>query len=220
MRAAADPFGSFNGRAEKGHYVEVVAGEHKGTRGVITTDAKDDKPYKVTLSNGKVSGYLKPDQLKSSGLDEAAFNDSSSKHALKLHAKMRDACAQLSKATRDALAEIRRRVAHDELPLLSLLQAEPLQLQASHLSFQEYFAARALCEEGSKLTCPPPWQWPAWWANALSIGTEMGEPFGKGLLRAAGVEGTELNLKQKLGGDRPTALRAVSQMLVGLKTLE
>ena len=50
---------------------------------------------------------------------------------------------------REALADVRNRVARDELPLLSLLQAEPLQLQSSHLSFQEYFAARALYEKGT-----------------------------------------------------------------------
>ena len=52
---------------------------------------------------------------------------------------------------REALAEVRNRVARDELPLLSLLQAEPLQLQSSHLSFQEYFAARAPLREGDGL---------------------------------------------------------------------
>lgn len=80
-----------------------------------------------------------------------------------------------------ALAEVRDRVAHDALPLLSLLQTEPLQLQASHFSFQEYFAARSLCEEGTVLSGPP-WQWTSWWANTLDIGEEMGEPFARGLL--------------------------------------
>ena len=88
---------------------------------------------------------------------------------------------------RDALAEVRGWVARDELPLLSLLQAEPLQLQSSHLSFQEFFAARALCE-GTRLSGEPPWQWSAGWANVVALGAEMGEPFAKGLKRAAGVE--------------------------------
>ena len=87
---------------------------------------------------------------------------------------------------RYALAEVRRRVALDELPLLSLLQAEP-QLQSSHLSFQEYFAARAFCEEGTVLPGSPPWQWPVWWANSTKIGIEM-EHFGRGLLHAAGMK--------------------------------
>lgn len=33
--------------------------------------------------------------------------------------------------------ELRRRVVRDELPLLSMLTADPLKMQSSHLSFQE-----------------------------------------------------------------------------------
>ena len=126
---------------------------------------------------------------------------------------------------RGALEQMRSRAMQDKLPLLSLLQAEPLLLQSSHLSFQEsdpahirarythahghacthtacaylsfqeYFAARALCE-GTRLSGTPPWQWPVWWANALQLGREMGDDFARGLLRAAGVEPGELNLCQ------------------------
>jgi hypothetical protein len=90
-------------------------------------------------------------------------------------------------------------------------------VQSSHLSFQEYFAARALCEGGVVLSGPPPWQWQAWWANVVAIGEEMGAPFARGLLRAAGVEGDALNLSDKLGGDRPTALRVVA-LFMGVLT--
>ena len=100
-------------------------------------------------------------------------------------ADVRTACGQLTAAMRDALAEVRGRVARDELPLLSLLQAEPLQLQSSHLSFQEYFAACALCE-GARLSGAPPWEVPAWWANAVKLGSEMDDRFHVVLLRAAG----------------------------------
>ena len=119
-----------------------------------------------------------------------------------------------------ALAEVRRRVANDQLPLLSLLQTEPLQLQSSHLSFQEYFAARALCEEGTVLSGAPPWQWPVWWSNALAIGEGMGDKFGKGLLRAAGVTGGALDLSWTLAGDLPTACKAVAQLAAGLTSLK
>ena len=44
------------------------------------------------------------------------------------------------------------------------------------------------------------------------MGNEMGEGFGRGLLRAAGV-GERLELRGRLGGDRDTALRAVAQMM-------
>jgi len=122
---------------------------------------------------------------------------------------------------RAAVAQVRERVLQDRLPLLSLLQVEPLEMQSSHLSFQEYFAARAICTgkyhlpEGS----PPPWQWPAFWANAVTLGSEMGDAFGKGLKRTAGV-GDVLDLSQKLiGGDRPTMVAVVAQLMRGLASL-
>ena len=68
----------------------------------------------------------------------------------------------------------------DSLPLLSLLQVEPLQMQSSHLTFQEYFCACAL-RRGTPL--PPtalPWTWTAWWANVLRFGRDMGGAFGAG----------------------------------------
>ena len=108
----------------------------------------------------------------------------------------------------------------DKLPLLSLLQVEPLQLQSSHLSFQEYFAARAICEGGARLSGVPPWQWPAWWSNTVKIGSEMGDVFGKGLLRASGVDGDSLDLAQKLGGDRPTVLGVLTAVAGSLTSLK
>ena len=75
------------------------------------------------------------------------------------------------------------------MPLLSLLQASPLRIQAAHLSFQEFFAARAVCKgrrlHGTQLKIPP-WQLPRWWSNAVRLGVEMGEPFGRGMVEAAG----------------------------------
>ena len=128
--------------------------------------------------------------------------------------EVHDACeVNLSHAMSEALRTVRDRVRRDELPLLSLLQVEPLQIQASHLSFQEYFAARALCEEGTALSGAPPWQWPAWWANAVKLGEEMGSKFARGLLRAVGVTGEALDLSQKLGGDRPTVLRVICELV-------
>ena len=120
---------------------------------------------------------------------------------------------------RHATAHLSQRVTRDDLPLLSLLQVEPLQLQSSHLSFQEYYAARALCEEGTRLSGAPPWQWPAGWANVLALGAEMGEPFAKGLKRAAGVEADFLDLTGKLGGDPPTVLRVVALFSEVLKSI-
>jgi Ran GTPase-activating protein (RanGAP) involved in mRNA processing and transport len=237
--AATMPFELFFGRAELGHYVEVMKrGKHKGKRGVITTDDKtrplterhnartrgrtrgrmppqmqERAQYKVTFANGTVSGWLEPDELHSSGLDETAVLQ----RAMVARAPaVRAACeARLSVALRTALRTVRERVLVDALPLLSLVQSEPLRLQSSHLSFQEYFAARALCEEGTKLSGTPPWQWPAWWANAVELGAQMGDGFGRGLLRAAGVTGGTLDLSQKLGGDPPTVRRVLAAVVAG-----
>ena len=56
------------------------------------------------------------------------------------------------------------RVQQDRLPLLNLIQASPLEMQSSHLSFQEFYAATAICK-GYEL--PPeamaPWRWAPWW---------------------------------------------------------
>ena len=119
--------------------------------------------------------------------------------------------AALSAGTR-ALQAFRERVLQDKLPLFTLLQAEPLRIQAAHLSFQEYLVARALCQ-GTRRMDTPAWQLRAFWGFALQLGAEMGESFGKGLLYAAGTKGEVLDLGPrggKLGGHRPTALRAVA----------
>jgi hypothetical protein len=218
------PFEPFGGRAEMGHYVEVTKeGEHKGRRGVITAENKSDHPYKVTFANGTVSGWLKPNELHSSGLNEVAFLQRAM-DASASEAAVRAACeAHLSEAMREVLRTVRERVLVDALPLLSLWQSEPLQLQSSHLSFQEYFAAIALCDEGTELSGTPPWQWPLWWANAVKLGAEIpGDGFGRGLLRAAGVTGDTLDLSQKLGGHRPTVRRVLAAVVANageLRTL-
>ena len=220
IRAVSKPLFGFQGRAKKGHYVEVLTAGHAGKRGTIS-EVEDDgmsNPYKVTFADGRESNWLEPDQLKSSGLDQAAFMVRFDELDLEGLSQVRAACSELPETTRKALAEVRRRVARDSLPLLSLLQVEPLQLQSSHLSFQEYFAARALCEKGMVLSGPPPWQWPVWWANALAIGGEMGEPFAKGLVQAARIDtGEKLNLSKELGGDRLTAMRVVKVLCGQLK---
>ena len=225
IRAKAAVWEPFGGRAEMGHYVEVTkeGDEHKGKRGMITTECNDfDLFYKVTFANGTVSRWLKPDELRSSGLvgEMAALQRAMDASA----PAVRAACeARLSVALREALRTVRERVLVDALPLLSLVQSEPLRLQSSHLSFQEYFAARALCQEGTKLSGTPPWQWPAWWANAVELGAQMGDDFGRGLLRAAGVTGDTLDLSQKLGGDPPTVRRVLAAVVASagkLRTLD
>ena len=105
------------------------------------------------------------------------------------------------------------------MPLLSLLDPKPLQMQSSHLSFQEYYAAK--CIAGGKcVVSQPPWVWPAAWANTLKMGEGMGDEFGKGLVSAAGVTGDELDLTRRLSGNRPTVLQAITQLANGLRSLK
>ena len=102
-------------------------------------------------------------------------------------AALREACAQLPTAIRNAVVVVRERVAQDRLPLLTLLQADPLQLQSSHLSFQEYFCAKAICKGFAfPAACGEPWRWPPWWSNCVQLGLEMGDAFRVGMLRGAG----------------------------------
>ena len=100
---------------------------------------------------------------------------------------MRAATAKLPAPLLDAVRAVRSRVAKDALPLLTMLQSEPLLMQSSHLSFQEFYCARAI-HKGMVLPGEPPWRWSAWWANCLRLGIESGEGFGVGLMRAAGGE--------------------------------
>ena len=102
-------------------------------------------------------------------------------------AALRAAVAELPDAMATALHALRQRVLADRLPLLSLLQADPLEVQFSHLSFQEFFAARATCGRAYKLpaSVAEPWRWTAWWANTLRLGSEIGPSFARGLLRLA-----------------------------------
>ena len=130
------------------------------------------------------------------------------------------ACNMLPAEAKEALRAVRERVAQDRLPLLSLLEAEPLQMQSSHLSFQEYFAVRAICTGKHRLPRGSlPWKWGPFWSNVVKLGRENGTVFSDGLLLAAGVECKELNLCRQLGGDRPTVLPVVCALMGSLRVL-
>ena len=109
-----------------------------------------------------------------------------------------------------ALEVLKEQVVQDRVPLLSLLQARPLKMQAAHLSFQEYFAARAICQGTAVL---PPWSLPVWWANALRLGLEMGEPFRRGLLSACGESFDGASVRVTIGGHPSTAGAALGAAL-------
>jgi hypothetical protein len=133
------------------------------------------------------------------------------------------ACDAIPAEAKEALRAVRERVAQDRLPLLSLLEAEPLLMRSSHLSFQEYFTVRAICTGKHRLPRDsPPWKWGPFWANVVKLGRENGTTFGSGLLLASGVEGDELNLtgNSKLSGDRPTVLAVVCALMGSLRVLD
>ena len=225
--AAALP--CFDGEAAEGHIVEVISEDEivlpfKGRRGVIGSigmgnrNITGNRPCKVTFPDGTETGWLEAQQIQSSGLDQGGYDEHLASAKQRRLSLLRAACDTLPTDLSDALASVRKRVAQDRLPLLSLVQALPLQMQSSHLSFQEFYAARAICS-GTALSGQPPWQWEAWWGNALRLGREMGEMFGKGLLCAAGVEGDSLDLSRQVGGDHATSCQAIVTMLADSASL-
>ena len=132
-----------------------------------------------------------------------------------------DFAAELPAKAKEAVRTVRERVTQDRLPLLSLLEAEPLQIRVSHLLFQEYFTVTAICSGKYRLPRDsPPWKWGPIWGNVVTLGLENESAFVKGLLRAASVEGDELDLKGKLGGDRPIVLAIVCALMGSLRVLD
>ena len=221
---AAIEWPSYKGRIRVGQIVRLMRGEHAGKHGRLNADARGSlingkepkNPFKVRLSDGSSSGWIKESDLESSGLERNAFDSKYGAEGRKV--AMREAVEKLSEDLRDAVRAVRSRVAHDQLPLLTLLQAEPLLMQSSHLSFQEFYCARAI-HKGMALPGEPPWKWTVWWANCLRLGVELGDGFGNGLMRAAGANGI-LNLSGQIGGHRPTSLSAVAELMQGLHTLD
>ena len=211
-----DEWPAFAGPPEDGHVVQLKS---SGARGVCVASGT---AFKVTLADGTQTSLLTKSELISSGRDERAFSGAR-------HRAVRAALDALPDAAqvRSAMALVIDRVREERLPLLSLLHTEPLQMQSSHLSFQEYFAAdagvrataaslrrahaaplfprsracaRPVPPVRSGAPLPPgvePWRWSAWWANALRLGEEMGADFRRGLSKAAGVEAADGLLLQK-----------------------
>jgi hypothetical protein len=167
-----------------------------------------------------------PDKLEELGPkiendEDESEEDESEEEKKALDLNLANACATLTAEAKSALRAVRERVAQDRLPLLSLLEAKPLQMRSSHLSFQEYFTVRAICTGKHRLPREsPPWKWGPFWANVVKLGRENGDTFGSGLLLAAGVKGDELNLRGKLGGDRPTVLAVVCALMGSLRVLD
>ena len=85
------------------------------------------------------------------------------------------AAARLGADGAAATGELVALVRADQLPLVRLIESEPLQMQAFHLSFQEFYAMRAVSAGGARL---PGFRWSAWWTNAVLMGVQVGDAFG------------------------------------------
>ena len=92
---------------------------------------------------------------------------------------------------------LRARVVDDRLPLLRLLQRAPLQMQAFHLSFQEFYAMRALAEGGARAV-PDFRLGDVWWTNAVLMGVQTGDAFGDAFAEAAGLAAGEGGWRARL----------------------
>lgn len=212
---------AFRGRLRVGHTVRLLRGPRCGDVGILSKDTRSNlvngkapsSPFKVKFTDSTTSSWLKESDLSSSGLDQVAFDarfgGEGKSRALKR------AIEKLPVNLKAAVEALKSRVMQDQLLLLRLLHSEPLQMEASHLSFQEYYAARAIYS-GQPLPGQPPWRWSVWWANALRLGKEFGPGFGRGLVASChpAVLSDKLDLVGQLGGHRQTSLAAVAEMML------
>ena len=78
-----------------------------------------------------------------------------------------------------AATELRNLVANDQLPLMR--PVDGTQMQAFHLSIQEYYAMREVCGGEVRL---PNFDWDVWWMNAVLMGMQIGDEFGDKFVEA------------------------------------
>ena len=228
---AAMEWPPYKGRVRVGQVVKLLRGDNAGRVGVLTSDSRGKlingrtprSPFRVTFPDKMLSPWLREREIVSSGLELASFEAKVGDEGQRK--SIRAAFEKLPNMLHLAVRAVRTWVLQDQLPLLSLLQSEPLQMQASHLSFQEFYCARALCK-GMALPGEPPWRWSAWWGNTLRLGAELGDSFGSGLMRAVSSNGLmrgagdSLDLSGQIAGHRPTSLAAIAQLMLGLTSID
>ena len=151
-------------------------------------------------AGGGAAGELAP-------LLQAVFFEAQAANQRVITEKHLRAAAQRVEDGESALDLLRSLALAERLPLLSLLQSRPLRLQSSHLSIQEYYAARAICE-GAVLP-KPPWELPVFWANTVRLGLDMGDAFCQGLLRSSGKALQGPSVRVRIRGDRHTSALAL-----------
>ena len=82
---------------------------------------------------------------------------------------------------------LERQIRHDRVPLLSMLQTDPLEVQAPHLSFQEFMVALAIQDDATKLPVQSLEKLDAFWANVIRLGSGLGEQFGNAIGERLGL---------------------------------
>ena len=138
---------------------------------------------------------------------QAIFFEAQSSETRVIKEKHLRAAEQRVEDGESSLKALKELALAERMPLLSLLKASPLELQSAHLSFQEYYTARAICK-GANLP-KPPWELPVFWANTVRLGLDMGAEFGKGLLRSSGkvLQGPSVHVT--IRGDQHTSALAL-----------
>ena len=185
-----------------GDYVEVSSADklpfrfqrYAGKRGVVKkkSDSKytgqkmfqntqAELSYDLLLDDGGMC-TLSQSNMVTSGMSEPDYRQAVK--ALRGKA-LTEECDELPMAMQEAVKAVHTRVAQDRLPLLSLLEASPLLMQSSHLSFQEFYTALGICQGHRLPEGNLPWQFGPWWGNTLRLGQEM-NGFGLGLKKASG----------------------------------
>ena len=168
-----------------------------------------DEATKAMLSRGSKEGGAR--QLNLLPLVQAVFFQAHVAQQRVITLKHLQAAAREVDGGEAMLKELRERVVQDRMPLLSLLQVQPLQVQSAHLSFQEYFAARAVCDGATLPT--QPWLLPSFWRNAVELGMQMGDAFRCGLLRAGSAKLESASVRVQVGGDRQISALALGAAL-------
>ena len=126
---------------------------------------------------------------------------------------------ELQRQLKDTWTSVQQQLVEGRIPLLSMLQREPLEFQFSHLSFQEYFTVCAVCQGLPLRPEVVPWRWSAWWKNVLRFGTEL-DDFGAGLNKAAGTETIrKLDLSARMLPDMSVVTGALVQLIQASKGL-
>ena len=240
MQVTVSSTGGFAGIMAFGTSGDVPTGK---IIGVVTNIPLKTKCTVTTLDRTKTYQDLSLERfgaILSCGLNEKEYNNRFGEAAEeRMRKKLIEVIQTLPDEHQHALEAIRVRIEADRLPLISLLESHPLKFQSSHLSFQEFYCAKAICKGISfPPSVPNPWRWPPWWANMLVLGSQM-EGFANGLLRSANLKprldlggnpnfrpghilytSPEQKLPKRDAKERATSILAVAELLKAMTSVK